>query len=321
MDDVPQRLDFTDAAERRFPVPAEEAGARLDLFLARRLQDWSRAGVQRLIREGAVQLDGADARAATRLRTGAEVCVRVPRVLPFEVVPQDLPLDVLMEEEAFVVLHKPAGVAVHPGAGRPDGTLANALAYRYGVLSERGGKHRPGIVHRLDLDTSGVLVVAKSDVAHRALQDAFKARTVRKEYRALAYGDPAARSERIDAPLGRSLAHPERMAVRFDGGRESSTEVEVIERYGAACLLACRPETGRTHQIRVHLQSRRHPILGDALYAGRRKPPVPVPRLMLHALRLSFPHPRSGEQIEVEAPLPDDFREVVAALRALHAVD
>ncbi|MFQ5843840.1 MAG: RluA family pseudouridine synthase [Planctomycetota bacterium] len=316
MDDVPNRLDFSRAEEVRFTAGPQDAGRRLDLFLAERLRSWSRASVQRLIRMGAVRVDGAGPRASTRLHVGAGVEVRVPRVLPYEVVPQDLPLRILMEEPSFAVIDKPPGVPVHPGRGRPDGTLANAIAHRYGPMTLREGHHRPGIVHRLDLDTTGVLLVARTEAAHAFLQAAFKGRRVRKEYRALAFGDPPWERDRIDVPLGRDLVRPDRMAVRFEGGREALTEVEVAERFGSCTLLTCRPHTGRTHQIRLHLCARGHPVLGDELYAGRRRPPVAVPRLMLHALRLTFPHPESQEPVEAEAPLPDDMRRVLAELRA-----
>jgi 23S rRNA pseudouridine1911/1915/1917 synthase len=316
VDDLPQRLDFDSATRQEFPVPPEEAGARLDICLARRLPEFSRAAIQRLVRRGSVLLNGAKARPSTRVRAGDRVAMEVPAIRPPTVEPEALPLSILKEDEAFVAIDKASGIAVHPGRGRPGGTVANAIAHRYGMVALRGGAYRPGIVHRLDLETSGVMVIAKTEVAHARLSAAFHAREVAKEYRAIVFGDPAHEEDRIDLPLGRDLVHPTRIAVRFDGGRDAQTVVSVVERFGAAAHLLCRPLTGRTHQIRVHLASRGHPILGDSLYAARRQPPVPVPRLMLHAFRLTFPHPLSGEDIEVEAPLPADFRAVLAALRA-----
>jgi 23S rRNA pseudouridine1911/1915/1917 synthase len=210
-------------------------------------------------------------------------------------------------------------MAVHPGAGRPDATLANAVAHRFGTLALGGEAHRPGIVHRLDLDTSGVIVVARTERAHAALADAFKERRVAKEYLALVFGDPPHEEDEIDLPLGRDLLHPTRMAVRFDGGRPAQTTVEVLERYGVAAQVRCRPRTGRTHQIRVHLMSRGHPLLGDRTYARGRSAPVEVPRLMLHAWRLAFPHPAGGDTVEVEAPIPPDMSAVRDALRDIDA--
>jgi 23S rRNA pseudouridine1911/1915/1917 synthase len=313
MDDVPARMDFDQADRRAFSVADDEAGERLDRFLAPRLEDFSRAGVQRLIRLGAVLVQGQPAKASARLRAGDRIEVDVPLLLPASADPQDLPLAILHEEAGFVVIDKAPGMAVHPGRGRPDGTIANAIAYRYGGV---GPAHRPGIVHRLDLETSGVMVVARTEPAHAALSAAFKQRATRKEYRALVFGAPDHDEDEIDLPLGRDVHRPERMAVRFDDGREALTRTEVLERFGeAAAHVLCRPHTGRTHQIRVHLAARGHPLLGDATYAGRRRPPVGVPRLMLHARSLAFPHPETGEEVGFEAELPEDFLAVVRALR------
>jgi len=315
MDDLPQRLDF-DALERhRFSVDEGGAGGRLDRFLADRLPDFSRAALQRLIQKGLVAVNGVRSKASHKLVVGDEVVVETPAVLPPRVEPQDLPLRVLLEDDEFVVIDKAAGIAVHPGRGRPDGTVANAIAFRYGEIAAPGGAHRPGIVHRLDLETSGVMVVARTERAHAALSDAFRERRVEKEYRAIVHGEPEYDEDDIDLPLGRDVFHPTLMAVRFDEGRESQTLVVVEERFGKAALVRCHPRTGRTHQIRVHLLSRGHPLLGDRMYARGKADPVPVPRLMLHAARLRFPHPESGAPIEIEAPLPDDFAGVLALLR------
>jgi 23S rRNA pseudouridine1911/1915/1917 synthase len=319
VDDLPVRLDFERGEERVFRVEGDEAGTRLDRFLAPRLADFSRSAVQRLIRASAVRLNGVPARSSAKVKTGDLVEVDVPQVLPPSVEPQDLPLRVLLEDPAFAVLDKDPGIAVHPGAGRPDGTLANAVAHRYGSLALGGEAHRPGIVHRLDLDTSGVIVVARTEAAHAALADAFKERRVEKEYLALVFGDPPHDEDEIDLPLGRDLMHPTKMAVRFDGGRPAQTAVDVLERYGPAAQVRCRPRTGRTHQIRVHLLSRGHPLLGDRTYARGRTAPVEVPRLMLHASRLAFPHPSSGATVRVEASIPPDIRAVMDALRDIDA--
>jgi len=318
VDDLPLRLDFDEAEPRAFTVAPEEAGERLDRYLAPRLAEFSRAAVQRLIKQEAVLVNGAPGRPAQRVRDGDRIEVEVPRILPPTVEPQDLPLRVLLEEEQFVVLDKAPGMAVHPGRGRLSGTIANAIAFRYGRLQLAGEAYRPGIVHRLDLDTSGVMVVAKTEAAHAAIAAAFAERRVEKEYAALVHGAPAHDEDRIDLPLGRDPNDAQRHAVRFGGGRPARTDVFVRERFGhAAAFVVCRPFTGRTHQIRVHLAARGHPILGDTLYARGRRAPVDVPRLMLHAARLVFPHPATGAAVAVEAPLPADFEAALAALRAL----
>ncbi len=320
MDDVPLRLDFDDAEPRVFVVAPEEAGERLDRYLSARIGEFSRALVQRLIDGGSVKVDGVAVRRSHRLRDGERIEVDVPKALPPRAEPEDLPLRVLLEEEEFVVLDKAPGMAVHPGRGRAGGTIANAIAFRYGALRLTGAGYRPGIVHRLDLDTSGVMVIAKTEVAHGKLADAFADRRVEKEYLALVHGAPEHEERRIDLPLGREHGDAVRHAVRFDGGRHAITDVKVRERYGAAAaFVSCRPLTGRTHQIRVHLASTGHPILGDPLYERGRRRPVEVPRLMLHALRLVFPHPTTGAPVAVEAPLPPDFEAAIRALRGLPA--
>ncbi|MHC4410286.1 MAG: RluA family pseudouridine synthase [Planctomycetota bacterium] len=316
MDDLPLRLDFDDLERHSFEVDSAAAGARLDRYLALQLPDSSRAALKRLIQRGLVRLNDKPTKASVKVTVGDAVTVDVPAVLPPGVVPQDLPLTVLLEEDEFVVIDKAPGIAVHPGRGRADGTIANAIAFRYGEITGAGGTHRPGIVHRLDLETSGVMVIARTERAHAVLAEAFAERKVEKEYRALVHGEPEYDEEIIDLPLGRDVHHPTVMAVRFDEGREAQTRVEVVERLGVAAHVRCLPRTGRTHQIRVHLKSRGHPLLGDRMYARGKRNPVEVPRLMLHARRLGFPHPKSGAPIVVEAPLPADFERALAALRA-----
>ncbi len=319
MDDLPQRLNFEDSEPRRLEAALEDAGRRLDHFLAPFLKEFSRASLQRMIRRGAVLVNGQKVRPSRRMRPKDAIFVEVPRIVPLTVEPEEMPLDILMEDAVFAVINKPSGLAVHPGRGRFSGTLVNALAYHFARLSRKGGAYRPGIVHRLDMDTSGAMVIAKTEAAHMALSGAFKARTVTKLYRAIVYGDPAHEEDRIEAPLGRDLARPERMAVRHDGGRDAITDVCLLERFVVAAHVEASPLTGRTHQIRVHLASRGHPILGDPIYARQQTPPVETPRLMLHAWRLTFPHPESDEPIEVEAPVPEDFKAVLAALRSIDA--
>jgi len=319
MDDLPERLDY-DACERHeLVVDAAGAGQRIDRYLAGHFPDFSRAALQRFMQRGLVSRNDAPVKASAKLDSGDRIRVDIPSRLPPRVEPQDLPLRVLLEDPHFVVIDKEPGIAVHPGRGRPDGTLANAIAFHYGEVSTgdggEEGDHRPGIVHRLDLETSGAMVVARTDRAHAVLTEAFRERKVQKEYCALVHGDPPFDKEMIDLPLGRDAHHPTLMAVRFDIGRESQTRAEVAERFGVAAEVRCFPRTGRTHQIRVHMQSRGHPLLGDQMYARGKPDPVAVPRLMLHARRLAFPHPESGALVAVEAPLPDDLVRVRELLR------
>jgi 23S rRNA pseudouridine1911/1915/1917 synthase len=293
----------------------EAAGLRLDRALADRFPDASRTAVASWIEEGRVRVDGVDVPGRARVRGGERVVVRVPPPRPTALEPEDLPVVVLHEDESVLVLDKPSGLTVHPGSGRAGGTLANALVFRLRGLPTAGGADRPGIVHRLDKDTSGVMVVAKTEPAHRALSRAFAARDVEKQYLAVVHGVPGARSGRIDRPLGRSSAGRTRMAVR-EGGREALTEWTVEEALPRHAVLRCRPRTGRTHQIRVHLRDAGHPIVGDPLYGWRSSPGDALPgRLLLHAHRLAFPHPSTGETVRFEAPPPADFLAGIEALR------
>jgi 23S rRNA pseudouridine1911/1915/1917 synthase len=303
----------------------EDAGARLDRWLAERLPDLSRARLQALIDEGRVLVDGRPARPSARVKAGQRLSVDVPA--PVEAVPrpQDIPIRVVHEDARLLVLDKPAGLAVHPGAGRAEGTLVNALLHHVKDLSGVGGVLRPGIVHRLDRGTSGLLVVAKDDSTHRALAAQFAARTVEKEYLALVLGVPSAREGRIAAAIGRHPTSRKRMAVRDLGGREALTTWRVEEALDGAALLRVRIHTGRTHQIRVHLASIGHPVAGDGEYGGTRTPPskrarsreilAGLARPALHAARLTFTHPASGQRMTFESALPEDVRAVVEGLR------
>jgi 23S rRNA pseudouridine1911/1915/1917 synthase len=299
-------------------LPAAAAGSRLDRALADAFPHVSRTAVALWIEEGRVRVDGASLPGKTRVRGGERVVVDVPAPRPALLVPEERALSILFEDDAILVLDKPAGLTVHPGSGRRDGTLANALVFHLRNLPTAFGADRPGIVHRLDKDTSGVLVVAKTEAAHRALARAFAAREVRKEYLALVHGRVEAEEGRIDLPLGRSSAGRTRMAVRTSGGRAATTGWRVEERLPLHTLVRCFPVTGRTHQIRVHWRASGHPIVGDPLYGWRSSPGDAVPgRLMLHAHRLAFAHPGSGEPVAFEAPVPADFAAGTAALRAL----
>lgn len=310
---------------------------RLDRFLTAQLPDMSRARLQELIRAGAVLRDGVPlTRPAEKLRGGEVLRVRLDPRPPLTLEAQELPLDILFEDEDLIVLNKPAGIVVHPGAGCREGTLANALLYHFESLSSHGGDERPGIVHRLDRFTSGVLAVARNDAAHQALAAQFQARTVEKTYFALVHG--ALRHDRgeINAPIDRDRIRRTRMTTRRQGGREAVTEYWVQERFTvqapqrgrstprpiAYSWLKVQIHTGRTHQIRVHLASIGHPVAGDPLYGAPAALPGPgpltglkLPRVFLHAGRLCLDHPRSGERLCFEAPLPAELREWLSILR------
>ncbi|HUD71797.1 MAG TPA: RluA family pseudouridine synthase [Dongiaceae bacterium] len=305
-------------------LPAAARGRRLDQVLAELVPGQSRAALQRLLREGRVLVDGRAVRPASRVRGGESVQIDLPPPRPSEVAPEAIPLAVLHEDADLIVIDKPAGMTVHPGAGRRAGTLVAALLHHCRDLSGVGGVERPGIVHRLDRETSGVLVAAKNDVAHRALASQFKARTVRKTYEAIVWGRPRSLTGRIDAAIGRHPSARTRMAVDPDG-RASRTAWRVAAALGPVTLLEVSPETGRTHQIRVHLASIGHPVVGDPLYGGRRTATVasrPSERaalaayagMALHARRLEFTHPSSGARLVLTAPRPAAFEELLAAL-------
>ena len=307
-------------------VEAAEAGHRLDRFLVSRLVGRSRAEVTRWIHAGAVTIGGSPCRPAHRLRAGDLVRVVAPPALPSPLEPEPMPLERLYEDEQILVLVKPAGLAVHPGAGIRGGTLVNALLALGSEWSTIGGVHRPGIVHRLDRGTSGLMVVARTDVAHRGLAEEFRARRVEKEYHALVWGRPGAARGRIEAPIGRDPVHRARMAVR-DAGRAAVTRYEVLEELPRATLLSVRPLTGRTHQIRVHCAALGHPLVGDSLYGGSAVARgvdggalAAAVRLLarpaLHAHALAFTHPSTGARLRFSAPAPEDFRLILAALRA-----
>jgi len=269
------------------------------------------------MRSGRVTIEGRPARPSYTVRGGERIQIDLPSPSPSSIEPEPLPIAILYEDADLLVIDKAAGMSVHPGAGRRGGTLVNALLHHCTDLSGIGGIERPGIVHRLDKDTSGVLVVAKNDVAHRALAGQFKARTVEKTYEALVWGRPRRPSGVVEGPIGRHPSARVRMAVRPDG-RAARTFYRVDASYGPISLLEVHPETGRTHQIRVHLSFIGHPVVGDRLYGGRRTPSGADHRLApaveaygglaLHARRLAFTHPRSGERREFEAPRPEEMR-------------
>ena len=292
-------------------VGADEAGQRLDAWLARRLPELSRSRLQALIAAGEVEVDSAPARASARVRAGQRAVVRVPPAAAAEPKAEDIPLRIVHEDAALLVIDKPAGLVVHPGAGTATGTLVNALLGRVRDLSGVGGVLRPGIVHRLDRGTSGLLVVAKDDRTHRALARQFAARSVEKEYLALVRGAPSSPRGRIEAPVGRDPRDRQRMAV-VAGGREAVTEYELLGASEGHSLLALHPLTGRTHQLRAHLAYLGLPIAGDTRYGGGIGPGG-LERQFLHAARLTLDRPIDGRRLTAWSELPPDLSASLAA--------
>ena len=289
------------------------------------MPDLSRSFLARLIEEGRVTVDGKKAeKPSVHVVAGQRVAVEIPPPIPTDVSSQDLPLSVLFEDDDLAVIEKPAGIVVHPAAGHADRTLVNALLFHVKNLSGIGGELRPGIVHRLDKDTSGVMVIAKHDVAHRKLAADWGTDRVRKEYLAVVYGTPKKERGKIEGPIGRDPKNRKRMSV-VASGRSAITEYSIEEQLRYASLVRGRLRTGRTHQIRVHMKHLGHPIIGDPLYSGPQWRGIPdkriqkaiasFPRQALHAARLTIPHPRTGESMTFESPLPEDMRELLAALR------
>lgn len=312
----------------RFEVTEQEAGQRLDQFLALHFPERSRAQVQDLIRAGGVTLDGGPCKPSTRLRGGEQVEWRAETgaVRPLaRAFAEPIPLDILYEDEDLVAIHKPAGMAVHAGAGNDQGTLVNALLHHFGELSKVGGELRPGIVHRLDRLTSGVLLVAKNDRAHLRLARQFARREVQKTYLALVHGKvPAGRGRpvvvegirwtRLEMPITRDRWRRVKMTARAREGRPALTDFRVLEEWPGFSLLEVRIETGRTHQIRVHLSAVGHPVVGDTLYGARAQPTFS--RCFLHARDLFFTHPSSGRAVAIQAPLPPELELHLRDLRA-----
>ncbi len=296
---------------------AEDAGSRLDSFLARRMEDTSRSAVQQLIDEGRVTLRGKAVKSSYKAAEGDEFSIDLPeRVEDAGLEAQDIPLDVVYEDADLIVVNKPKGLVVHPAPGHADGTLVNALMYHCGdSLSGVGGELRPGIVHRIDKETSGLLIAAKNDFAHRHLSEQLKDRSLSRTYETIVRGNIKVESGTIDAPIGRHPTDRKRMAVTAKNSRNAVTHYEVIARYEGYTHLRCKLETGRTHQIRVHLAHIGHPVLGDVVY-GVKKPEMGLDSQCLHARRLKFIHPRTGEHVELECELPEYFTAVLEKLKA-----
>ncbi len=315
-------LDDTHALQILTPLVA---GERLDKWLAAQLPERSRSEVSRWIDAGLVTLNEKALKASYRVAEDDAITVNMPEAEDYAVEPEDIPLSILYEDQNLLVVDKPAGMVVHPAAGNWHGTLVNAVLHHVDDLEGVGGARRPGIVHRLDKDTSGLIVIAKNDATHRALQAQFKDREVSKTYLALVHGLVAPPAGMIDAPIGRNPRDRKRMGVTPNGeGRPAQTRYETIAAYRSSAapkrgdvrytLLQCHPLTGRTHQIRVHLAHIGHPVVSDAVYAAKRKLPAPAPRQFLHAHHLRFRLPATGERVEFTSPLPDDLAQILAKL-------
>jgi 23S rRNA pseudouridine1911/1915/1917 synthase len=306
-------------------VSTELEGSRLDTCLAALVPRWTRSRVRRLIDGGHVTVNGSSVRPSYTVRAGDLIVVCEPALATLDLEPENIPLDIVFEDGELLVLNKPAGLVIHPAAGNPAGTLVNALLHHCDDLSGIGGVERPGIVHRLDKDTTGLMVVAKTDRAHLALSIAFRRREVAKTYLAVCYGVPRDSEGVIDAPIDRHPKDRQQMAV-VPSGRPARTLYHVEEAFADTSLVGCRLVTGRTHQIRVHMAHRGHALIGDPLYSGRQwrnlaDPDVrhacrDFPRQALHAWRLGFTHPVTREEVEFEAPVPDDMAGLIEILRS-----
>lgn len=285
-----------------FIAEAANAGERLDHYLQARMSGYSRARLQSWIKNGLVTVNGAQSKPSTLLRGGERIEVSPADLPPLKAEPEDAPIEILYEDPSVIAVNKPAGLVVHAGAGAHSGTLVNRLVHHFATLSQVGGELRPGIVHRLDRGTSGVLLVARTDAAHRALAAQFADRTTEKTYLALVEGRVNAESGRITKPITRDPAHRTRMTARLDRGRDALTDYRVLRRFEKFTYLEVRIGTGRTHQIRAHLASIRHPVAGDKLYGA-----AVAERIFLHAWRIRFDSPATGERVTVEAPLPKEL--------------
>jgi 23S rRNA pseudouridine1911/1915/1917 synthase len=332
---APGKSDLGFSVSEHFPisisVTAEDAGKRLDVFLAAQLPEISRARVQQLIAEQKVTVRDAPAKASLRLRGGEQIMILgTAQAPPLRAMAEDIPLEVVYEDGDLVIVNKPAGMMVHAGAGATDdernrGTLVNALLHRFGKLSQVGGELRPGIVHRLDKNTSGLIIVAKTDGIHRLLAAQFARRQVKKTYVALVHGWIKQGQGTISSSISRDRVRRTRMTTRRTGGREAITHYTVQKRldssFGKFTLVEVKIDTGRTHQIRVHLASLGHPVVGDALYGAPRElrgggtAPLTLPRNFLHARALQFQHPRRGETLALSAPLPDQLEQFLRRLQ------
>ena len=300
---------------QRLTVSPEEAGVRIDKYLTEQLPDITRSYLQKLLKDGSVQMNGKSVKVSTKTAAGAVIELTIPEPEEPEILPEDIPLDILYEDSDVILINKPKDMVVHPAAGHYTGTLVNALMYHCkGDLSGINGVLRPGIVHRIDKDTTGVLIVCKNDKAHNALAEQLKEHSITRKYRAIVCGNLKEDEGTVDAPLGRHPQDRKKMAIVRTGGKRAVTHYRVLARFGNYTYIECQLETGRTHQIRVHMASLGHPLLGDEVY-GRVKSPFKLEGQTLHAMVLGFIHPTTGEYMEFEAPLPEYFEKLLEKLR------
>ena len=296
-------------------VTEETAGDRIDKFLAEQYENLSRSFLQKLLKSGEVMVDGRPVKASYKVAEGDLISFEVPEAVEPEIVPEDIPLDILYEDEDVLIVNKPKGMVVHPAAGHYQGTLVNAVMAHCGdSLSGINGVMRPGIVHRIDKDTTGALLVCKNDIAHRDLAEQLKCHSIRRRYRAVVQGNLKEDEGTIEGPIGRHPTDRKKMAINHKNGKDAITHYKVLERFGEATYVECRLETGRTHQIRVHMASIGHPLLGDTVYGSSRNP-YHLEGQALHAMILGFVHPRTGEYMEFTAPLPEYFVKLLTKLR------
>lgn len=298
-----------------FETELSDAGERSDKYLAQLLPEMSRSYIQKLFKEGLVQANGRPIKANYRLTGAEELLISVPDAKPLEILPEDIPLDILYEDEDLLIVNKPKGMVVHPAAGHYTGTMVNALLYHCkGSLSGINGVLRPGIVHRIDRDTTGSVIVCKNDMAHRSIADQLKGHSINRRYRAIVHGVLKTEEGTVDAPIGRHPTDRKRMAINEKNGKHAVTHYRVLKRFRDYTYIECRLETGRTHQIRVHMASLGHPLLGDAVYGPAKCPVKGLKGQTLHAMLLGFVHPSTGQYMEFEAPLPAYFRELLEKL-------
>lgn len=296
-------------------VSEEESGLRIDRYLAEKNTDLSRSYIQKLLKNQEISVNGIPVKANYKVQQEDQILLTVPELTEPDILPEDIPLDILYEDEDLMVVNKPKGMVVHPSAGHLSGTLVNAILYHcQGHLSGINGIMRPGIVHRIDMDTTGAILVCKSDFAHKDLAEQLKEHSIKRRYRAIVSGNLKEDTGRIEGPIGRHPIDRKKMAINYKNGKDAVTHYQVLERFGNATYVECRLETGRTHQIRVHMASKGHPLLGDQVYGSARNP-YHLQGQALHAMILGFVHPRTGEYMEFEAPLPEYFIKLLEKLR------
>ena len=292
-----------------------ENGERIDKYLSNEMSGFPRSYIQKLMKDGHVYVNGKAVKANYKLAYDDMITVEIPDLVEPDIVPENIPLDILYEDDDILIVNKPKGMVVHPAAGHYSGTLVNALMYHCGEsLSGINGVMRPGIVHRIDMDTTGSLLVCKNDQAHQKLAEQLKVHSIKRVYHAIVCGNLKEDSGTIDAPIGRHPVDRKKMSINYQNGREAVTHYQVLERFGDYTYISCRLETGRTHQIRVHMASIRHPLLGDNVY-GPQKCPFKLQGQTLHAKILGITHPTTGEYMEFDAPLPEYFEDLLGRMR------